>query len=82
MFEFSIHGALAAAQCIGHIASVFVWVAEYRQILARNVSAPQITSRSVIWLYQGKWVHLAKVAFEKYFMRKTKQGQHYGNGWL
>ena len=35
---------------------------------------PQIPPRNVTWFKQGKWVHLAKVAFEKYFMRKMKTG--------
>ena len=26
------------------------------------------------WFKKGKWVHLAKIAFEKYFMRKVKTG--------
>ena len=26
------------------------------------------------WFSEGKWVHLAKVAFEKYFIRKMKKG--------
>ena len=26
------------------------------------------------WSKQGKWVHLAKIAFEKYFMRKVRTG--------
>jgi sulfide:quinone oxidoreductase len=38
------------------------------------VALPQIPPRNVTWAKQGKWVHLAKVAFEKYFMRKMKTG--------
>ena len=38
------------------------------------VALPQIPPRNVNWFAQGKWVHLAKVAFEKYFMRKMKRG--------
>ncbi len=30
--------------------------------------------RNVNWFKKGKWVHLAKIAFEKYFMRKMKTG--------
>ena len=26
------------------------------------------------WFAEGKWVHLAKVGFEKYFIRKMKKG--------
>lgn len=36
------------------------------------VALPQIPPRNVNWFAEGKWVHLAKVAFEKYFLRKMK----------
>ena len=39
------------------------------------VAQPQIPPRNVNWSSSGKWVHFAKVGFEKYFMRKIKQGQ-------
>ena len=39
------------------------------------VAQPQIPPRNVNWSSSGKWVHLAKVGFEKYFMRKLRQGQ-------
>lgn len=38
------------------------------------VALPQIPPRNVAWMKKGKWVHLAKVAFEKYFIRKMKTG--------
>ena len=38
------------------------------------VAVPQIPPRNVTWAKRGKWVHLAKVAFEKYFMRKMATG--------
>ncbi|HZP92437.1 MAG TPA: FAD/NAD(P)-binding oxidoreductase [Burkholderiales bacterium] len=38
------------------------------------VALPQIPPRNVNWFSEGKWVHLAKVAFEKYFLRKMKKG--------
>ncbi|MFK4753815.1 NAD(P)/FAD-dependent oxidoreductase [Oceanobacter antarcticus] len=41
---------------------------------AAFVAIPQIPPRNVTWFKQGKWVHLAKVAFEKYFIRKMKTG--------
>ena len=36
---------------------------------------PQIPPRNVNWAAQGKWVHLAKIAFEKYFLQKVRSGQ-------
>jgi sulfide:quinone oxidoreductase len=41
---------------------------------AAFVAMPQIPPRNITWAKQGKWVHLAKVAFEKYFIRKMKKG--------
>lgn len=41
---------------------------------AAFVALPQIPPRNVNWFKKGKWVHLAKVAFEKYFMHKMKAG--------
>jgi sulfide:quinone oxidoreductase len=41
---------------------------------AAFVALPQIPPRNVNWFKKGKWVHLAKIAFEKYFMRKMKKG--------
>ena len=38
------------------------------------VALPQIPPRNVNWASQGYWVHLAKVAFEKYFIRKVRIG--------
>lgn len=39
------------------------------------VALPQLPPRNVTWAKKGKWVHLAKVAFEKYFIRKMKTGR-------
>jgi sulfide:quinone oxidoreductase len=38
------------------------------------VALPQIPPRNLTWAKQGKWVHLAKIAFEKYFIAKMKSG--------
>jgi sulfide:quinone oxidoreductase len=39
------------------------------------VAEPQIPPRNLNWSAQGKWVHLAKIAFEKYFIRKIRKGE-------
>jgi sulfide:quinone oxidoreductase len=41
---------------------------------AAFVALPQIPPRNVNWFAKGKWVHMAKIAFEKYFIRKMKKG--------
>jgi sulfide:quinone oxidoreductase len=39
------------------------------------VAQPQIPPRNVNWASSGKWVHAAKIAFEKYFIRKMRKGE-------
>ncbi len=39
------------------------------------VAEPQIPPRNLNWSAQGRWVHLAKIAFEKYFIRKIRKGE-------
>jgi len=38
------------------------------------VAQPQIPPRNVNWASSGKWVHAAKIGFEKYFLHKVKSG--------
>ncbi len=39
------------------------------------VAQPQIPPRNVNWSSQGKWVHAAKIGFEKYFLHKVRRGK-------
>jgi sulfide:quinone oxidoreductase len=41
---------------------------------AAFVAMPQIPPRNVAWFKKGKWVHLAKIGFEKYFLHKMQIG--------
>jgi sulfide:quinone oxidoreductase len=36
------------------------------------VALPQMPPRNVTWAKKGRWVHLAKIAFEKYFLHKVR----------
>lgn len=38
------------------------------------LAVPQIPPRNTTWSSSGAWVHMAKIAFEKYFMRKVRKG--------
>jgi len=38
------------------------------------MALPQIPPRNTNWSGSGKWVHWAKIGFEKYYLRKIKQG--------
>ncbi|WP_153145703.1 NAD(P)/FAD-dependent oxidoreductase [Dechloromonas sp. H13] len=51
-----------------------VCLADFGDTGAAFVALPQIPPRNVNWFGEGKWVHLAKVGFEKYFMHKLKHG--------
>ncbi|HEX5360419.1 MAG TPA: FAD/NAD(P)-binding oxidoreductase [Fluviicoccus sp.] len=41
---------------------------------AAFLAVPQIPPRNVTWFAKGKWVHWAKIGFEKYFIYKMKNG--------
>ncbi len=38
------------------------------------VALPELPPRNVTWAKKGKWVHLGKIAFEKYFLHKVRSG--------
>src|SRR5699024_4864914 len=42
---------------------------------AAFVALPQMPPRNVTWFRVGKWAHVAKVAFERYFLRKMRSGK-------
>jgi sulfide:quinone oxidoreductase len=41
---------------------------------AAFIALPQIPPRNVTWAREGRWVHWAKIWFEKYFIRNMKKG--------
>lgn len=51
-----------------------ICLADFGDRGAAFIALPQIPPRNVNWFATGKWVHLAKIAFEKYFIRKMKKG--------
>ncbi len=51
-----------------------ICIADFGDTGAAFVALPQIPPRNVTWAKQGKWAHLAKIAFEKYFLRKVRTG--------
>lgn len=51
-----------------------VCLADFGDTGAAFVALPQIPPRNVTWTKVGKWVHLGKVAFEKYFLHKVRTG--------
>ena len=51
-----------------------VCLADFGDTGAAFVALPQFPPRNVTWTRMGKWVHLAKIAFEKYFLYKMRHG--------
>jgi hypothetical protein len=51
-----------------------ICLADFGDTGAAFVALPQIPPRNVTWSKKGKWVHLAKIAFAKYFLRKVRTG--------
>ena len=51
-----------------------ICLADFGDTGAAFVALPEIPPRNVTWAKTGKWVHLAKVAFEQYFLRKVRTG--------
>lgn len=41
---------------------------------AAFVAIPQIPPRNIAWTKKGAWAHLAKVGYEKFFLRQMRQG--------
>ena len=51
-----------------------VCIADMGDTGAAFVAMPQIPPRNVTWAKKGKMMHLAKIAFEKFFLRNMKTG--------
>lgn len=51
-----------------------VCLADMGETGAAFVALPQIPPRNVTWAKTGKWVHVAKAAFEKYYLKKMRTG--------
>ncbi|MGO9446097.1 MAG: NAD(P)/FAD-dependent oxidoreductase [Thiobacillaceae bacterium] len=48
------------------------WLSDMGDQGAAYLSEPQVPLRNINWMRQGRWVHLAKVDFEKYFVNKIR----------
>jgi sulfide:quinone oxidoreductase len=65
---------LAGRECTTLATWNAVCLADMGDTGAAFVALPQMPPRNVAWFKKGKWVHMAKIAFEKYFIRKMKKG--------
>jgi sulfide:quinone oxidoreductase len=68
-------GELVRGQQPSHEATLnAICLADFGDSGAAFIAVPQNAPRNVNWSAGGYWVHLAKVAFEKYFLRKVRAG--------
>ena len=49
-----------------------VCLADFGDTGVAFVALPQIPPRNTNWASRGKWVHMAKIAYEKYFLHKVR----------
>lgn len=70
----NISDELAGKEVKEHATWNAICLADLGDTGAAFVAQPQIPPRNVTWFKKGKWVHTAKIAFEKYFIRKMQKG--------
>jgi sulfide:quinone oxidoreductase len=66
-----IEGKAAAAEATWNA----ICLADFGDGGVAFIAQPQIPPRNVNWSAEGRWVHLAKVGFEKYFLGKVRRGE-------
>jgi len=55
-----------------HVPQRAKWLTDMGTTGASYLSEPQVPLRDINWMRQGRWVHQAKVDFEKYFVNKIR----------
>jgi sulfide:quinone oxidoreductase len=70
----NIAAQLAGKPAVSQATWNAICLADFGDTGAAFVALPEIPPRNVTWSKSGKWVHLAKIAFEKYFLRKVRHG--------
>jgi len=55
-----------------HVPQRAKWLTDMGSSGATYLSEPQVPLRDINWMRQGRWVHQAKVDFEKYFVNKIR----------
>ncbi|MGK2953478.1 MAG: NAD(P)/FAD-dependent oxidoreductase, partial [Thiobacillus sp.] len=60
------------APLTSHVPQRAKWLTDMGNTGAAYLSEPQVPLRDLNWMRQGRWVHQAKVDFEKYFVNKIR----------
>lgn len=70
----NIAAELAGKPAVAQATWNAICLADFGDTGAAFVALPEIPPRNVTWSKTGTWVHLAKIAFEKYFLHKVRTG--------
>jgi sulfide:quinone oxidoreductase len=73
--EIVVHNILAHfgdAPLMSHVPQRAKWLNDMGNTGATYLSEPQVPLRDINWMRQGRWVHQAKVDFEKYFVNRIR----------
>jgi sulfide:quinone oxidoreductase len=60
------------ASLVSYVPQHAKWLTDMGNTGATYLSEPQVPLRDINWMRQGRWVHQAKVDFEKYFVNKIR----------
>jgi len=69
---FNIVASIRGEALVSNIPQRAKWLSDMGDSGAAYLSGPQVPLRDINWMRQGRWVHLAKVDFEKYFINKIR----------
>lgn len=68
----NILAQIGDAPLTSHVPQRAKWLTDMGNTGAAYLSEPQVPLRDINWMRQGRWVHQAKVDFEKYFVNKVR----------
>src|SRR5512143_3691500 len=57
---------------VSHVPQRAKWLSDMGSNGATYLSEPHVPLRDINWMRQGRWVHQAKVDFEKYFINRVR----------
>lgn len=68
----NILAQLDGSPLTSHVPQRAKWLSDMGNTGAAYLSEPQVPLRDINWMRQGRWVHQAKVDFEKYFVNRVR----------
>jgi sulfide:quinone oxidoreductase len=68
----NILALIDGAPLTSHVPQRAKWLTDMGNTGASYLSEPQVPLRDINWMRQGRWVHQAKVDFEKYFVNRVR----------